>query len=199
MKRISAEFLLQIIILIVCFIIFIFSYSNISVKAQLESSCPVPEFMSSPPIFRDAWSPNTNAIVKIDNRWNSDERGAIEVGINEWEGTVPAQTCSNVMFQNPGTITINDANISNEFPLDSQDAIFDSLRLWRDANHNGISEAGELYRLTDLGLVEIDLKYKKSRRVDEHGNEFKYRAKVKDSHGAQLGRWAWDVFLVTQP
>jgi hypothetical protein len=35
--------------------------------------------------------------------------------------------------------------------------------------------------------------YVTSRRVDEFGNQFKYRAKVRD---AQLGRWAWDVFLV---
>ena len=33
-------------------------------------------------------------------------------------------------------------------------------------------------------------------RVDKHGNQFSFRAKVKNSQGHQLGRWAWDVYLV---
>ncbi len=79
-----------------------------------------------------------------------------------------------------------------------QDSIFGSLRLWQDVNHNGISALSELKSLGELGVAQIELRYKESKRTDEFGNKFKYRAKVKDVHGAQIGRWAWDVFLVKQ-
>lgn len=81
--------------------------------------------------------------------------------------------------------------------IDRRDAIFASLKLWQDANHNGVCEPGELRPLSE-SLSAIDLAYKESRRVDQYGNQFRYRARVFDVNGAQGGRWAWDVFLKVQ-
>jgi hypothetical protein len=78
------------------------------------------------------------------------------------------------------------------------DTVFSSLRLWQDRNHNGASETAELLSLEAAKLGTIELDYKVSKHTDQYGNEFRYRAKVKDTTGAQVGRWAWDVFLVSQ-
>ena len=73
--------------------------------------------------------------------------------------------------------------------IDQHDAIYASLRLWQDTNHNGVSEPREMHSLSDLNVDSISLNFKESRRADRYGNQFRYRAKVNGT------RWAWDVFF----
>lgn len=85
---------------------------------------------------------------------------------------------------------------NNDGEIDAHDSIFSALRLWRDVNHDGICASNEMRSLSYYNVIEFDLDYQQSRLTDRHGNQFRYRARVRDGQHAHLGRWAWDVFLV---
>jgi len=78
--------------------------------------------------------------------------------------------------------------------IDRSDAIFSQLKLWQDTNHNGASEPDELSPVSG-SLSAIELAYKEAKRIDQYGNQFRYRSKVFDVSGVHSGRYAYDVFL----
>lgn len=90
--------------------------------------------------------------------------------------------------------------------IDSFDAIWSRLLVWIDSNHDGISQPNEIYHLDNIGIHSISLAYRESRRVDQFGNEFRYKGTLnldKDdraSHkhkGDKVDRIIYDVFLTT--
>jgi hypothetical protein len=85
--------------------------------------------------------------------------------------------------------------------IDARDAVFASLRLWIDANHDGVSQPEELHTLPSLGVNSINLTYKQDNKTDQYGNVFRYRAKVNPDNpdASDVGRTAYDVFFVVVP
>jgi hypothetical protein len=91
--------------------------------------------------------------------------------------------------------------------IDERDMIYSRLRLWIDANHDGISQPGELHSLHELGIYSLALNYSESRKTDQFGNQFRYKARVNpgerrdrrdETESGEPGRWAYDVFFVNK-
>ncbi len=76
--------------------------------------------------------------------------------------------------------------------IDPGDSVYDNLRVWIDANHNGISEPSELHTLRQLGIFRIALQYTESRYVDANGNQFRYRGRIWDKTGGSH-KFCYDV------
>jgi hypothetical protein len=53
--------------------------------------------------------------------------------------------------------------------VSAADAHFDQIKVWVDANHNAVADAGELKALKDLGIVSMDVHATKGSAVD-NGN-----------------------------
>lgn len=87
--------------------------------------------------------------------------------------------------------------------IDEKDAIFASLRLWIDFNHDGKSLPEELFTLPQFGVYSLSLQYKESRRTDQFGNEFRFRSKINLTEvqvdASKAERVAYDVFFTIAP
>ncbi len=81
--------------------------------------------------------------------------------------------------------------------IDAADQVFQDLLLWRDVNHDGISQSSELLHLVYSGISEFDLAYKYSGIMDAHGNEFRYRSTVVADE--PVAPTVYDVWLQAVP
>ncbi len=81
--------------------------------------------------------------------------------------------------------------------LDPGDGVYSSLRLWVDKNHDGISQPDELFTLQTAGVFAIGLHYSEDKKVDQYGNQFRYRSWVLDSNNHSDPR-CYDVFLLEE-
>jgi len=77
--------------------------------------------------------------------------------------------------------------------IDQNDSVWTRLRLWTDADHDGISQPDELVPLSQHGIHGISLAYSASPLIDDAGNMFKFSAGV--DADAPVGMTAYDVWL----
>jgi hypothetical protein len=122
-----------------------------------------------------AWTDadSTNCFLALDRNGNGKIDNGSELFGNSTsqpvvEGQSPNGFIALSMFDAPSLSGNNDGQIT------SADAVYSQLRLWRDSNHNGVTNAGELFTLQQKAITAISLSYWDSPRVDAFQNYFHY-------------------------
>lgn len=88
----------------------------------------------------------------------------------------------------------------SDMQIDSSDSFFSSLQLWRDDNHDGVSQVDELVSLSSSGVRTIYVDHRERRRTDGRGNSYRYEgdALISRNGSVKLHR-IFDVFLSIAP
>lgn len=149
---------------------------------------------------RTAWtSPGYNqAFLVLDRNGN----GFIDDG-TELFGNFTAQPSSDDPngFLALAVFDLPEEGGNGDGSVTAQDSIFADLALWVDVNHDGVSQPNELTYLFESDIIGIDLNYRLSPRIDQHGNRFRYVSTVfyVPGNGNPLRRFAVDVIFRNQP
>ena len=93
-----------------------------------------------------AWPQNDDALLVLD--WN--DNGSIDDG---------SELFGNSRQHDNGFAALAQLDDNRDGLIDTTDAQFPRLQLWRDENRDGVSNASELVSAVEAGLVQIDLSY----------------------------------------
>lgn len=72
-----------------------------------------------------------------------------------------------------GFEALKDLDDNNDGIFDRNDKAWNEVKIWKDANGNGIVDEGELLTLEQAGIAGINLDYDNQENVDENGNAHK--------------------------
>jgi T1SS-143 domain-containing protein len=100
----------------------------------------------------------TNDGLKDKTSWVGASDGLLAIDLNH-DGVINNQS---ELFGNNGTASDGFANLAQydsnaDGKIDATDAVFADLKVWQDANQDGVSDAGELQSLTAHGINSISL------------------------------------------
>ena len=118
--------------------------------------------------------------------WDSDNDGFREASgwVKPDDGLLVRDVNGNGLIDNNSELFGNNATYSNGFlnlksldsnnsnTITSADAQWGSLKVWKDANQDGVSQASEIYTLSSLGITQINLAYTNS-NTQIAGNDIK--------------------------
>ncbi|MCA3508631.1 MAG: hypothetical protein IOD01_15350 [Rhodobacter sp.] len=110
---------------------------------------------------RTGWAGADDGLLVLDRNGNgSIDNGSELFGNHSGSGPGPAN----------GFAALAESDSNRDGRIDASDAAFASLRVWKDANSNGLTDAGELLTLQQAGVGSLSLSYTTGTAVDAQGN-----------------------------
>ena len=80
--------------------------------------------------------------------------------------------------------------------IDPQDRVWTQLLLWRDSNHNGISEASEISPLSSARFTALSTEFQTIGKRDQYGNLFRYMGRIDQDTKNTKAAKIFDVIFV---
>lgn len=127
-----------------------------------------------------------------------DGDGAITNGAEMFGNATPLR---NGQRASNGFIALAEYDDNHDGMIDHKDAVWDSLLLWTDRNHDGISQPSEIVKINNSSVLAIALDYHWTGRRDVSGNTFRFESTVwiSNGKGQATARPVYDVFFVRVP
>ena len=69
-----------------------------------------------------------------------------------------------------GFEALKDLDSNQDYVFDQNDAAWNEVKVWKDANGNGVLDKGELLTMEQAGITGFDLNYQSQSRDDANGN-----------------------------
>ncbi|MEP7348493.1 MAG: tandem-95 repeat protein [Sphingorhabdus sp.] len=141
---------------------------------------------------RVAWANATDGFLALDK---NDDGIINDAGELFGSGFVETQGNNKVRRGTDGFADLRQYDLNSDSVINSSDAVFSSLRVWVDADSDGITDAGELRTLDEIGVSSISLNFTRKSSFDtfNDGSFIDNASVVQMTDGSTT--WVYDAYL----
>lgn len=130
-----------------------------------------------------------NAFLAMDRNGN----GQIDNGAELFGNYTPLR--NGVLAAN-GFEALRELDVNADGAIDSTDAVWPTLLLWTDRNHDAFSTVDELQPISQSAVSSLGIDHSTIGKRDQWGNLFRYKAKFRIEENGQHQRTYYDVFFL---